>query len=177
MGGTPAEQAGLRKGDVVVELNERKIADSNHLRNMIASARANAVVRIVVIRDTEPMSFEVRLDERPKELSRQSTPTPQAPPLEQDNPLGVVVQELTPELAQQFGVNVEAGVVIREVADGSPAAEAGLRPGLVIREIDSKPIQSLEDFREAVAEVDLEKGVLLYITSSNGGQYIVIRSR
>ena len=177
MGGTPAEQAGLRKGDVVVELNGRKIADSNHLRNMIASARANAVVRIVVIRDTKPMSFEVRLDERPKKLSRQSTPTPQVPPLEQDNPLGVVVQELTPELAQQFGVNVEAGVVIREVADGSPAAEAGLRPGLVIREIDSKPIQSLEDFREAVAEVDLEKGVLLYITSSNGGQYIVIRSR
>ena len=178
MPGTPAEQAGLQKGDVVVELNKQKIVDSNHLRNLIASARANAVVRIVIIRNTEPMSFEVRLNERPKELSRQSPPSPpRTPPLEQDNPLGVVVQVLNAELARQFGLQVKSGVVIREVVEASPAAEAGLRAGLVIHEIDSKPVRTLEDFRIAIADLNLETGVLLYITSGKRGRYIVLRKR
>ena len=178
MPGTPAEQAGLQKGDVVVELNEQKIVDSNHLRNLIASARANAVVRIMIIRNTEPMSFEVRLNERPKELSRQSPPRPpRTPPLEQNNPLGVVVQVLNAELARQFGLQVKSGVVIREVAEASPAAEAGLRAGLVIHEIDSKPVRTLEDFRIAIADLNLETGVLLYITSGKRGRYIVLRKR
>jgi serine protease Do len=152
--------------------------DSNHFRNMIANARANTVVRIVILRNNEPLRFEIRLDERPKNLSRRFTPTtPQTPPLEQDNPLGIVVQELTAEIARQFGLQVESGVVIREVAAGSPAAEAGLRAGLLIQEIDSKLVATLEDFRTAIADVDLEKGVLLYITSESGGRYIVIRNR
>ena len=178
MPGTPAEQVGLQKGDVVVEMNDRKVVDSNHFRNMIANARANTVVRIVILRNNEPLRFEIRLDERPKNLSRRFTPTtPQTPPLEQDNPLGIVVQELTAEIARQFGLQVESGVVIREVAAGSPAAEAGLRAGLLIQEIDSKLVATLEDFRTAIADVDLEKGVLLYITSESGGRYIVIRNR
>ena len=177
MAGTPAEQAGLQRGDLVVELNGIEVVDSNHFRNMIANARANAVVRLVVLRSNEPLHFEVRLGERPKDLSRRTAPAvPQAPPLEQDNPLGVVVQELTPEIARQFELQVESGVVIREVAAGSPAAEAGLRAGLVIQEIDSKPVASLEDFRVALADANLEKGVLLYIASGSGGQYIVLRS-
>ena len=96
--------------------------------------------------------------------------------LEQDNPLGIVVVELTAESARQFGLQVESGVVIREVAEGSPAAEAGLRAGLVLQEMDSKPMANLEDFRTALADADLEKGVLLYVTSGSGGQYIVLRN-
>ena len=177
MPGTPAEREGLQKGDIVVELNDRKVVDSNHFRNMIANARANAVVRIVILRSNESLRFEIRLDERPKNLSRRFTPsTPQAPPLEQDNPLGIVVVELTAESARQFGLQVESGVVIREVAEGSPAAEAGLRAGLVLQEMDSKPMANLEDFRTALADADLEKGVLLYVTSGSGGQYIVLRN-
>ena len=138
MPGTPAEREGLQKGDIVVELNDRKVVDSNHFRNMIANARANAVVRIVILRSN--------------------------------------VVELTAESARQFGLQGESGVVIREVAEGSPAAEAGLRAGLVLQEMDSKPMANLEDFRTALADADLEKGVLLYVTSGSGGQYIVLRN-
>ena len=66
--------------------------------------------------------------------------------------------------------------MIREVTEGSPAAEAGVRAGLVLQEMDSKPMANLEDFRTALADADLEKGVLLYVTSGSGGQYTVLRN-
>jgi len=186
MRGTPAEKAGLQQGDVVVGLNDGPINDSNQLRNEIANARANAVVELRVLRGgggTTPqeMTFQVKLDERPKEMAVARNELRRQ--LESDVPetesvLGLVAQDLNPELGRQFSLEQASGVVITDVEAGSPAEDAGLRSGMVVLEVNRKEARTLEEFRAVLKQVDLQsEGLLLYVASANGKQFFVIRDR
>jgi serine protease Do len=87
----------------------------------------------------------------------------------------MMVQEITPQLAQQLGLDPEeTGVVISNVQEGSPAAEAGLRPGDLIAELNRKGVKNLSDYQQALKQVKKDENLLLLIKRGSGALYVVL---
>ena len=117
-----AEKGGLKKDDVVVELQGRPIEDTNTFRNRIAMHRPGTEVKIVVMRDSRRKTLKIKLGEKPPagQISSRNSGTTEK--------LGLTVQNLTDDLAKRLGFEGISGVLVTEVEPGSPAWEAGILP-------------------------------------------------
>ena len=174
MPGTPAEKAGLQKGDVILRLNRNTIENSNGLRNLVAEARADAKVDLDLVRNKVPMTLSVRLDERPKQPGKADVHSSTKSPGPE---LGFAVQELTPEMAQRLGYEaIQSGIVITAVKPDSPAFNGGLRAGMMIVEMNRQSINSMADFQRAARDISTEEGVLLLVSTPQGSQYLFLQA-
>lgn len=167
--GSPAAAAGVKQGDIIVSVGGRAIARSADLPPVVANLAPGRTVPISVIRDgkTVPLSATItRLEEREsRAMSR----------VENRGPLGLVVEPVTPEVARELSLPKETkGVVVREVRDGSPAAEAGLQPADVIVQVDRRPVGSVEEMRQAVDKHAKGTPLLLLLRRDNGERYVTI---
>ncbi|MBF0279361.1 MAG: DegQ family serine endoprotease [SAR324 cluster bacterium] len=167
---SPAKKAGLRRGDVIVALNQENILSSDDLRNKVGLITPESKVSFKVIRQGRAEDVDVQLGKRPsnKQLSQV--------PIQETNSIGVKVQNLTPELAKKFDVQQKAGIVIVEVAENSEAFNAGLRVGNIIQEINRQSIVDVKSFEEALEKADLEKGILLLVSTRQQSQYLVLKT-
>ena len=173
---TPAQKAGLRKGDVVIQINEKHIQNSNHLRNEIANAGAFSEIEMELIRDGKTILINLRLAERPKKIGQMKMLSQPAPTTEKVEVLGMTVEELTEANAEKIGVKPGVGVVITDVESGSSAEKTGLQPGMIVQEVERQAVSSLNIFKEIIGNIDQEKGILLLITTSNGSRYIFLHA-
>ncbi|ROR34562.1 serine protease Do/serine protease DegQ [Inmirania thermothiophila] len=160
--GSPAEKAGLQPGDVVVEINGRRVRNSADLRNAIGLLRVGERVRLEIVRDGRRRTVEAEIAE--PEIARVDGGRIH-PRLE-----GTVLSEIEPgsEAARQ-GLE---GVVIAEVEPGSPAARAGLRPGDVIVSANRRRVTSLEALRQAV---DPRRPLLMNLRRGEGGLFVLLQ--
>ncbi len=147
--GGPADKAGIKRGDVIVEFNGKKIQNSIQFRNMVAQVAPGKTVEVVLIRNGNEMKLDVRLGERPNTTQRE-TPTQKQPEGQTSQKLGISIQTLTPDLAQQLGYKDAKGVVVTDVVAGSSADDAGLQRGDLIQEVNRKAVQSAQDFENQV---------------------------
>ena len=88
--------------------------------------------------------------------------------------LGIAVQNLTPEIAKGMGLKNDAGVVITQVEPGSPASEAGLQTGDVIREVDRKPVKDVDDFVQKVEKTKDQDTVLLFVQRGQNNLFAAV---
>jgi serine protease Do len=169
-----AAQAGLQRGDVVQEFNGVKIESATQFRNLVARRKPGEEVEVVVLRNGNREMLTVTMGRRPSiEELRGEQPQPQRP-AEEPQRLGLSVQDITPELAERYGLGSQTGVIITRVAPGSEAVEKGLRAGYVIAEVNRRPVHNVSEFRDAVTEA-LDKGrVLLLVTDGRVSQYVVL---
>jgi serine protease Do len=145
--GGPADRGGIQRGDIIIAIDGKKVKNSTELRNMVAQIAPGKSVEITLIRDGREMRVKVRLGERPE--GPESASSQQAEKEEQmSKKLGISIQTLTPDLAEQLGYGNARGVVITDVSSGSPADEAGLQRGDLIQEVNRKEIKSTRDFEE-----------------------------
>jgi serine protease Do len=164
-----AEKAGLKTGDVIVELEGERVTSANELTNRVAMYKPGTEVELVIYRDGKRRTIQATLDKRPEGLSR--TATPGGATQEQ---LGLSVQTLTEDLAEDLGYEGLSGVVVTEVEPGSLAADAGLRPGTLIMEVDREPIRNVREFNEAIREGQDKGKVLLRVRSEGFTRFIVL---
>ncbi|MBI1899177.1 MAG: DegQ family serine endoprotease [Acidobacteria bacterium] len=171
--GSPAERAGLKRGDVVLAVNGEKVEDTNSFRNRISSAGPGARVRITVRRGDREQEIQVTLGEF----------TPRGPrPAEGEQPengtggrLGIQVEPLTPGLARQLGVRRGVqGVVVAEVDPAGPAADAGIRRGDVLAEVNREPVRSASDVAKAL-ERSGARPALILIHRGAQSQYLTVQ--
>lgn len=145
---SPAERAGLKPLDVVVEVDGEKVANANQLRNYISSSNVGKKVRLSLLRNAKRTEETVTLGELPDNdapiLARGSSRGETA-----NGWMGITVEELTPKRADELGYKGESGVVVAKVDPSSPAARAGLAENALILEIGGAPVRTLTDFREA----------------------------
>lgn len=144
---SPAERAGLKPLDVILKVDDKKVANANQLRNYISSSEVGKKVRLLILRNEKQTEITVTLGELPESepvIARRSSEGESA-----NGWMGITVEELTPKRAEELGYKGESGVIITEVEPGSPAARAGLTENVLILEIGGMPIRSLADFREA----------------------------
>jgi serine protease Do len=145
--GSAAERAGLRRGDVILAVDGQPVADSNALRNRIASTKPGTSVALTIVRDGREQTLNATLGELERTAARGSTGRPDD---REDGAFGLRAEPLTPERARELGVSTDTGVVITGVVPGSRAADAGLRAGDVIERVDGKDVTSVDDLRAAL---------------------------
>jgi serine protease Do len=159
--GTPAAKAGFRRGDVVTKVDGRAVDSTGQFRNYVAGVGAGKKATFEIVREGQTMSIVAELGEMPADEGIASPSAPQSGP--QSSALdGLTLGELTPEARRAFGIppEVQKGVVVQRLKPGSPAAEAGLRPGDVLLEVNRKPVGSVAEF-EAAYRASGEKTLLL----------------
>ena len=167
--GTPAERAGVARGDVVIQYNGRDVRNAGHLRNLVAETPVGQEVNVVVVRDRRKKSLTVKITEQPSEISGIAPGEPPA----NEALAGLEVQDLTPELADRLNVGPGiSGVVVTRVESGSAAEVAGLLSGDVIVEVNRQSIKNTGEFRRIVEK--LESGESLLLLVRRNGQMLFL---
>ena len=168
----PADKAGLRGGDVILEFNGKSVIDSRHLKLEVARVKPGESVPVKILRDGSSKTLTVTVKELPgteKLAKNESGNTDQTDTLH-----GVSVTDLDSRSRQQFNVpeNV-TGAVVTEVDPASAAGEAGLKPGDVITEINRHPVKNAGDAVK-LTERAKDRTTLLRIWSDQGSRYVVV---
>ena len=168
--GSPADKAGLKKEDIVVECNGKKINRIQDFSRLVGKTHIGESVKLIVVRDRERKSFVVTVKEN--EEVKKLAPKKMSPDI------GIQVEELTPEVAQNFGYpESEQGVVVFQVEPRSAADEAGLKSGDVIKEVNRKPVNSLKDYRDTLKASSLQKGILFFVNRKEGSFFVVVKEQ
>lgn len=175
--GSPAEKAGMQRGDVILEFNGKDISSVGALRNMVSQAKIGSQVAIKAVRNSKEYIVNIVVAELPKEAA---TAAPQEPMHEdtQKNALyGLTVMELTREIARQLGLTAnERGVVVAKVEQGSSADEAGIKKGDVIQEVDRNRITGIKDYNRMIASLGQKDTILLFINRGGKKSYLTINN-
>ncbi|MGD9627805.1 MAG: DegQ family serine endoprotease [Pyrinomonadaceae bacterium] len=175
--GSAAEKAGVKRGDIINAINGEKIEDSNVLRNKVAGTLPGTEIKLTIIRDGNPVELSATLDEynvegtatNQQEGDRES---PSAQP--QGGKLGLSLQPVTPQVAQQLGLDSNDGLVVTAVDQAGPAAEAGISRGDVILEINRTAVRSVDDVQTALGKAG-DRPVLLLVARRGGTVYLTVR--
>lgn len=177
---TPADKAGLKEGDVVTQANGETVIDVQSLRNRIASLAPGTAVKMHIYRNGSPSDVNVTLGERPADLearnSRQGRGGDQGGG-QHSGLQGVSVEDIDSDVAQQLQLpRGTSGVVVTEVDDSSDAAEAGLRRGDVIEQVNRQPVKNSGDFDRMVRQ---GKGgtTLLLVNRGGARNFVAIESK
>ncbi len=144
--GGPADKAGIKSGDVIVALNGTKVTGSVQLRTLVAEAVPGSVATLSISRKGSSQEITVKLAERPKDLSSRSGSKEETDEGQSGEKLGLTIQTLNRELAEEYGYSGEKGVVVTAVQPGSPADDAGAQRGDLIKEVDRTPVSSVSEF-------------------------------
>ena len=166
--GGPAEKAGIKRGDVIVSFNGKNIHEMKELPYIVASTPIGATVPVVAIRKGQSRVFEVEigeLKEEEKDFEQSSA----------KQRFGMKVEKVTPQLAKEFGLSETTGILIVQVDNNSPAAEAGLKPGDIILEIDQAPARNLDDFLEKTKNYHEGDTILFLIKRGNSTLYLTLK--
>jgi S1-C subfamily serine protease len=164
--GGPAERAGLKSGDVILQLNGKGVNDANTLRNEIAAAGPGTEVTLTLLRDGKQQEVRVRLAELTAEAARAGDE--QGGDTASGSKLGITVVPITPEIAQQLGLRRGIqGLAVESVDPDGPAAQAGIQSGDLIQEVNRQPVRSAADMASALQKSGGRPPLLLI---NRGGQ-------
>lgn len=166
----PGAKAGLQKGDVIEEIDGQTVTGVNDLRLRIASTATGTTVHLKLLRNGEPRDMAVLLGQLPEKANE----GPLSGSESEGTPMkGVQVDELTPQLRRELDLSPNIhGVVLTDVSPDSPAADAGLRRGDVIEEVNRKPVDSVSAYRGALRRAGNQSLVLL--VSRNGNTTFIV---
>jgi serine protease Do len=171
MSNTPAERAGIERGDVIVEFNGRKIEEMNDLPRLVASVSPGTDVDVKLVRKSQEKVVRVKV----AELKEEQAAAAGGGSLEEN--LGMSVQDLTPEIARSLGLSETKGVVVTNVDDDSLADEAGIRRGDVILEVNQKKVENLRDYRAALGRMGSADSLLFLIRRGNNVLYAAVKMK
>ncbi|WP_372970947.1 DegQ family serine endoprotease [Marinobacter sp.] len=172
MSGSPAEKAGLKAGDIVLEYEGEDVTLSSDLPPMVGRTPVGESASLEVMREGKQITLDVEIGKLPEEGGQA-----EAAPASDNNgpssaPLGMTVEPLPDDVRDSLGVS--GGVLVAEVAQG-PALNAGIEPRDVITELNRRPVNSVEDFREAVASLPEGSAVSVRVVRQGRAIYLVMK--
>ena len=171
-GSIPEDQAGIQRGDVIVEYEGQIVEDPRMLQGQVVGTVVGNQISLVVMREGQKVILRpvIREQNEPTKVAR-------AHSMKHDGPLaGVAVQDLDSRMAQQLGITEEvSGVVVMEVTPGSYADRAGLVQGDVISEINRTAVRSEKDFVRVVSNLEKQKDAVVFIHRGKGALYLTVK--
>ncbi|MFA6175458.1 MAG: DegQ family serine endoprotease [Phycisphaerae bacterium] len=163
----PAAKGGIERGDVIIKKDGKAIEDWNIFRNEIARTAPGTKIELTVIREGKEKEIAVELEPREsKAVTAQAAE-------KQSKQIGITVQDLTDELAKQFGYEDKSGVIVTEVDPSSQAAEIGIAPGTLITEVNRQKVEDSKGFWELIGKA--QDSVLLYVHQGEISRYVAIK--
>jgi serine protease Do len=174
---SPAAEAGIKPGDLILKFDGKPVSDVQQLVGLVDRSPVDGKASVEIIREGKRMEIPVSLHEQPAEYGLASrgfgSRGGKSEPAKVDK-LGIQVDALTKEVAEQLGMKAGEGVVVTEVAPGSLADRAGLASGMIITQVNRKPVKSVEDFKKALESKPLSEGALLLIRTPDGSRFVPI---
>jgi serine protease Do len=178
---TPAEKAGLKSGDIVLDFAGTQIRTPGDLQGAVERTPIGEKRSLKVLRGDKEVTLTIIGTEQPSDFGRRrgardnSEDEPSQTEPSRFDALGLEVGPLDEEVANQLGMKVAQGVVITGVEPNSPADRAGLSDSMVIAQVNRKPVNSVDQFETAIKNADLSKGVLLLVRTAEGSQFVVVK--
>jgi serine protease Do len=177
--GSPAEKAAIKQGDVILQYNGKVVEDTGHLRNMVSQTPIGTKVHVKLLRQKKEVEVDVVIAELPKKMAEapsRNTEESEENQEESSALTGLVVRELTPDLAARLGIDEnENGVVVVKVDTDSKLFEAGIRPGDIVLQINQKNIATIEDYKKAASKIRSKERVLLLIRRKGEDLFVSVR--
>lgn len=167
MPGSPAAKAGIEQGDVILEFDGKTITESKDLPQMVASTPVGKSVNVKVYRNGKTVDREVKISEMEETAAANTTSM-------HKKTLGISVQNLTPELARRLRSNSDSGVVVTRVEPGSPAADAGIQTGDIIREVNRKSVKDAEDLIQKIEQAKDQNNILLLVQRGQNNMFAAV---
>ena len=167
---SPAKEAGFERGDILIEYGNKAMGNVNQLRNVVAQTEVGIEVKVKVLRKGNETVLTVKIGEQPSALFASAK-------LSIGKNLGISVQNLTEELAKSFGFEGENGIVVSAVEPGSPAAQADVKEGDLIKEVNREKINNIKEFREALKSAEEGKDILLLIRRGMHTRFVIIKGK
>jgi serine protease Do len=177
--GKPADRAGVRPGDTIVQVDDVGVRDPRDLINYVSARPPGQTVRLTVLRNGQKQTLTATLAPLGMESADTASPASSAPGRQER--LGVSITALTADIRQELNIPSDtSGVVVAEVAEGSPAADHGMAPGDVITEVNGARVGSIADFRAALQKVGKGEYVRLYVRrfgAQEVSRYVIIKTQ
>jgi serine protease Do len=167
---SPAAEAGITVGDVIVDYRGESVSDTGDFRNKVAMTEPDTRVKLTVLRDGKRRTLNATVDALQDTGTSTQRGGGEGGAARQ---LGLAVQTPTPRMAEQLGIEPGQGVVVTQVATNSAAARAGIIPGTVILEVNRMPVGNAEAFYSAI-ENSPDSRALLLLRAGGGQQYVVL---
>ena len=164
-----AAKAGLKAGDIIIAFDGQPVEKAAEFQRRVAMKRPGSEVEITVLRDGKKQTLTAKLEERPSNEQIASNTKEQA-----SEKLGLTVQNLTDDLAKQFGFVGQKGVLVTDVESDSPAAMAGIQPGSLIQEVNRKSVENVKEFKAAVETAAKEGKVMLRVRYEKNSIFVVL---
>jgi serine protease Do len=171
--GSPAERAGIREGDVILSLDGTPAGSVPQFRNRVSRIAPGKRVSLDVLRDGDRRKVQVQLEEYPEDqlASRNRPESGDAP----EHGLGLELANVNASLANQFDLkDRDGGIVVTGVEAGSPAAEAGLQAGDVVRGVNRKRVENVQEFKAAVGRIGAADPVVLLVRRNDRSFYVTL---
>lgn len=147
---SPAEKAGVHRGDIIIEFNGHPIHEMNDLPRLVAGTAPGAKAQVKILREGKEKDFTLTITELKEE---QQAAQAREEAGGEEAPLGLVVKNIDPNLAKRFRLRDTKGALVIGVEQGSVAADAGIRPGDILLEINGQVIASAKEFQAAVSKI------------------------
>jgi serine protease Do len=161
--GSPAEKAGLKQYDVVVEVNGEKVKDSNDLKLKISNIEPGKKVDVKVVRDGKEQTFTVSVEEL--DLAEAKVESKSS-----DKDLGFTVRELTPTLARRYGLETQEGLIITQIKNYSEADRKGLAVGDIILEVNRKRVSTVDEMERIMSKFESGQAIILLVRREQDGE-------
>ncbi len=169
---SPAEKAGLKRGDIILGLNDTAVESSSDLPRLVAAIPPNTKITLDILRKAKRQKVAIVLGTMKDD---DKTTLARLQPSDVEEALGLRVRDITPEIARRLRLEDTEGVVIAEVDPNGPAAESGLRPGDIIREVNRTTVDNLEDYETATAKLNPDTAVLFLVERRGSNLYVAVK--
>ncbi|MDY6790982.1 MAG: DegQ family serine endoprotease [Thermodesulfobacteriota bacterium] len=166
--GDPADKGGVKAKDIIVKIDGKPVPTAHELSSTIAGIAVGKKIAILLIRDGREKTLYIKIAKRQDDESLVSKKT------ESSNGLGLMASELNPETARQLGYEEsEKGVIVTGVKEGSKAEQAGIRQGDLIKEINRRPVSTLNDYHQKMRKISKGETIQLLIKRSRVGFMVI----
>jgi serine protease Do len=164
----PSAKAGIQKGDIIISFDGKDIKESNELPLLVAQTPIGKKVEVTIVRGGKTLTKKVVIEELQESKTYASAESGVG------EGLGMEVSTLTAALARAYKITGKTGVVVTQVAPGSPADEAGMKEGDLILEVNREPIQNMEQYTNALNKRKSGSKILLLVKRGNYSQFVII---
>jgi len=158
----PADKAGVKRGDVIVKYDGKKVLESSALPAMVAASPVGKTVALEIVRKGTTKTIDVEIAKLQEQTAEDDDATPQK------GKWGLALREVRPEERDRMGLKKGEGVVVADVQPDSPAADAGVQQGDVILQVNQTAVSSAEEVKEQAAKVTGDKPLLLLLRRGEG---------
>jgi serine protease Do len=162
---SPAEKSGIKRGDVIVKFDGHEVKTMESLPKIVGSTTPGKAVKVEIIRDGKNKVLDVTIAVLKDEAIKVAT----------KNPVGIQVQDITPDIAQSLNLDNVEGVLVSDVTPGEPGGEAGLKRGDIISEVNRTKVKNTDDYNAIASKLKAGDTALMLVKRGGTTIYVAVK--